>query len=57
MARWDFDELWRRPDDQPRPVDAVGWRYPGWIWLGYIAFGIGVWAGVPLGLRALLAAL
>jgi hypothetical protein len=51
------DDLSQRPDDQPKTVDAVPFRYPGWIWLGYIVFGIAFWTGVGFGSRALVAVL
>jgi hypothetical protein len=46
-----------RPDDQPRAVEAVPFRRPGWIWLGCIVFGIAFWTGAGFGIRALVAAL
>jgi hypothetical protein len=51
-----INDLLLRPDDKPGSVDAP-FRYPGWIWLGCIAFGIACWTGVWFGVRALAAVL
>jgi hypothetical protein len=51
-----IDDL-SRSDGQPKAVDVVPFRRPGWIWLGYILFGIAFWTGVGFGIRALIAAL
>jgi hypothetical protein len=50
----DIDGLSQRPDDQPKTVDAVRFRRPGWIWLGCIVFGIVFWISVGFGIRALV---
>ena len=33
-----------------------GLNRPGWLWLTYILFGAGFWAGMALGIHALWAA-
>ena len=52
-----INDLLLRPDDHPKSVDLVPFRYPGWIWLGCILFGIAFWTGVWFGIRALAAVL
>jgi len=49
----------QQPDNQPIAIDAAESRYPypGWFWLGYIAFGAAFWIGVGFGIRALVAVL
>jgi hypothetical protein len=43
--------------DEPRALDALRCQRPGWIWLGYVAFGVAFWTGVGLAISALIAAL
>ena len=35
---------------------SAGLNRPGWLWLTYILFGAAFWAGIAIGIRALLAA-
>jgi hypothetical protein len=53
VPRADIYDLSWRPDDQPRAAGVKRFRYPGWIWLSYIMFGIAVWTGVAFGIAAL----
>ena len=54
-----LEDLSQQPENQSTTIDAAGDRYPypGWFWLGYIAFGVAFWTGVGFGIRALVAAL
>ena len=54
-----LEDLSQQRDNQPTAIDAAGDRYPypGWFWLGYIAFGVAFWIGVGFGIRALVNAL
>jgi hypothetical protein len=53
-----IDDLSQRSDDQPKTVDAVPYRRPGyWIWLGCIVFCIAFWTGAGFGIRELIAVL
>jgi hypothetical protein len=44
-------------DDEANTVDAPQCSRPGWLWLGYILFGIAFWTGVGFGIHALSAVL
>jgi len=48
MPLADIDNTAWRLIDEPRI------RYPGWVWLGCIVFGIAVWTAVGFGISALI---
>jgi hypothetical protein len=52
-----LDDRTRYAHDETLALDALRWQRPGWIWLGYMAFGVAFWTGVWLGSTALIAAL
>jgi hypothetical protein len=39
-------------DDEPSIASIC--RRPGWLWIGYMAFGIAFWAGLGFAIRAFL---
>jgi hypothetical protein len=52
-----IDDLSRRPDVRPQTVAPVPFRYPGWIWLSFIVFGIVIWTGAGIAIHTLIAVL
>jgi hypothetical protein len=44
-------------DDEPSIFTESRCRRPGWLWIGYMAFGIAFWAGLGFAIRALLVAI
>ena len=51
------DDLLQRHDDQRKAAAATRYGRPGWLWVGYIVFGIAFWTGVGYGTRALIGVL
>jgi hypothetical protein len=49
-----IDDLSRRPAPPPRAHGTLRYRRSGWLWLGYIVFGIALWIGAGFGIHALV---
>lgn len=43
--------------DDEASTDAPRCRRPGWLWLGYMVFGVALWIGAGYGICALIAVL
>jgi hypothetical protein len=50
----DIDDFSWGADDEASAVNAPRCSRPGWLWIGYMAFGIAFWAGLGFAIRALL---
>jgi hypothetical protein len=46
-----------RADDELSIITASRYSRPGWLWLGYMAFGVAFWAGLGFAIRALIVAI
>ena len=50
----DIDDFSWGADDEASAVNAPRCSRPGYLWIGYMAFGIAFWAGLGFAIRALL---
>ena len=51
------EDLPCQADEEELSITASRYSRPGWLWLGYIAFGIAFWAGLGFTIRALIVAI
>jgi hypothetical protein len=53
----DIEDFSWGADVEASTVNAPRCSRPGWLWLGYILFGIAFWTGAGFGISAFIGAL